>query len=91
MVMKVKAAIHGKVKAMSVNLHTPNSKALLTLDWPWKYMWLSMHHEANKILLDRMKVRDEQLQRVDTILNNKKTKPWEKGGGLHRSPSKIVC
>ena len=81
MMMKVKAAIHGKVNDMSINLHTPSSKAFLTSDWPWKYRWLSMHHEVNKILLDGLKARDEKMRRNDTILDNKskKTKPWEEG------------
>ena len=79
MMMKVKAAMHGKVHDMSINLHAPSSKAFLTSDWPWKYMWLSMHHEVNKLLLDRMKARDQTMRRNDTVMNSRKTKPWEEG------------
>ena len=67
MMFKVKAAIHGKVKAMSINLRTPSSEAFFTSDWPWKYMWLSMHHKVDTIIFDRMKATDEKLRRPETI------------------------
>ena len=45
---KVKSAIHVKVEAMSIDLDTPCPKTFFSSDWPWKYMWLSMHHDVNK-------------------------------------------
>ena len=49
---------------------------------------LSMHHDVHKILLDRMKVREERLRRVDTISNEKKTQPWELGEDFKDAQSK---
>ena len=64
---KVKAAITGKSDDMGINIHAPSSAEFFTSDWPWKYMWLSLHHGVNKIILDRMKMRDEKMRRVVTI------------------------
>ena len=89
MIHKVKAAVHGKVEAMSIDSNNSCLKAFFTSDWLWKYMWLSIHHhDVNKILLDRMKVREERLRRVDTISNEKKIQPWEEDKDFKDAQSK---
>jgi len=75
MMEKVKAAIEGKVENMDIILHALSSEVFFSSDWPWKYLWLSMHHGVNKIIIDWMKMRDEKMRRADTLSANKRIKP----------------
>jgi len=79
MMNKTRAAIHGKVESLGINVNVGEGRAYMTTEWPWKYLWLYIENKANIHQIESMRLNNAALSRVKSKGDSIHAKDWEHG------------
>ena len=79
MMNKTRAAIHGKVESLGINVNVGKGRAYMTTECPWKYLWLYIEIKANIHQIESMRLNNAALSRVKSKGDSIHAKDWEHG------------